>query len=261
MNIKKLLYIPVVILSIFALSSCSLFKISSDNDNVITNSDGEIVETTSTYTDALNKVYYSCFGVRNITSSTTFSIGSCVCIKKDDTYSYFLTNRHVIEASDNTTESSNLQIYFGGGYYKAAELLYTTSYNERVTSEASDLALLRMKNTSSDYTVNPITISEENIIKGTEVIAVGCPVSLTYFNTVTTGVVSKLLTSINFVQHTATINPGNSGGGLFNLNGELVGLNVSKREQDTNGSLLEDQNFAISISRIKLFLARYNFEL
>ena len=54
-------------------------------------------------------------------------------------------------------------------------------------------------------------------------------------NTVTAGIISAVGRSDvvsrrnfeDFIQHDAAINPGNSGGGLFNLNGDLVGINTA----------------------------------
>src|SRR5262249_33044819 len=58
-------------------------------------------------------------------------------------------------------------------------------------------------------------------------------------NTVSTGIISALGREItmpggetltNLIQTDASINPGNSGGPLFNINGELIGINVALRE-------------------------------
>jgi serine protease Do len=76
-----------------------------------------------------------------------------------------------------------------------------------------------------------------DLMVGETVIAVGHPYG--YTNTVSTGIVSALGREItmpsgetltNLIQTDASINPGNSGGPLFNINGELVGINVAIRE-------------------------------
>jgi S1-C subfamily serine protease len=68
----------------------------------------------------------------------------------------------------------------------------------------------------------------EKILIGERVYAVGHPLGLEY--TVTSGIVSQLNRSVppltgKFTQIDAAINPGNSGGPLFNMKGELVGIN------------------------------------
>ena len=70
---------------------------------------------------------------------------------------------------------------------------------------------------------------------GQWVIAIGSPFGLHLNHTVTAGIVSAIgrsdvmskMNYENFIQHDAAINPGNSGGGLFNLNGDLIGINTA----------------------------------
>ena len=70
---------------------------------------------------------------------------------------------------------------------------------------------------------------------GEWVIAIGSPFGLHLNHTVTAGIISAVGRSDvisrknfeNFIQHDAAINPGNSGGGLFNLNGDLIGINTA----------------------------------
>ena len=65
--------------------------------------------------------------------------------------------------------------------------------------------------------------------------AIGSPFGLHLNHTVTAGIISakgrsdvvSRLNFENFIQHDAAINPGNSGGGLFNLKGELMGINTA----------------------------------
>ena len=76
----------------------------------------------------------------------------------------------------------------------------------------------------------------EDIEVGEECIAIGCPGGLTFKNSVTKGIVSALdvpvSSSIGYnnecIQVDAAINPGNSGGALFNMQGQVIGINSSK---------------------------------
>ncbi|MBR3737472.1 MAG: serine protease [Eubacterium sp.] len=76
----------------------------------------------------------------------------------------------------------------------------------------------------------------KDIEVGEDCIAIGCPGGLTFKNSVTRGIVSALdvpvSSSIGYnnecIQVDAAINPGNSGGALFNMQGQVIGINSSK---------------------------------
>ncbi len=76
----------------------------------------------------------------------------------------------------------------------------------------------------------------EDIEIGEECIAIGCPGGLEFMNSVTKGIVSALARPISSkigydnkcIQVDAAINPGNSGGALFNMQGQVIGINSSK---------------------------------
>ncbi len=258
-------------LAVCTLSSCDLLSNATSStgseDSSEIDSSLETTEIITTYTEAYSKVMHSCFGVRNILSSSTYAIGSCVCIKEDDEYSYFITNRHVIEASDTSKESDSISIYFGDGIYYSATLLACTTYAERTADQSDDLALLRISTPSSDsIEIDPVEFSSSVISKGASVISVGCPLSLTNYNTLTEGIVSKVLTSQNLYMHTATINPGNSGGGLFTLDGKLIGINVSgdyklSTEDGYTYNTVDDMYNAITYEHVESFLNENNFDL
>lgn len=71
---------------------------------------------------------------------------------------------------------------------------------------------------------------------GEQVVAIGCPGGLEFKNSVTSGYISALdrpvESSIGYdnecIQTDAAINPGNSGGALFNMQGQVIGINSSK---------------------------------
>ena len=78
--------------------------------------------------------------------------------------------------------------------------------------------------------------NSKNIKVGEECVAIGCPGGLQFKNSVTKGIVSALdvpvSSSIGYnnecIQVDAAINPGNSGGALFNMQGQVIGINSSK---------------------------------
>jgi len=142
------------------------------------------------------------------------SLGSGFVINKDG---YILTNNHVVE--------------------DAAEIIVTLSdhkkqeYKAKVVGKDAllDVALVKI-DAKEDLPVVGLGDSDTLEI-GEWVVAIGNPFGLG--GTVTAGIVSQKGRVIgagpydNFIQTDASINPGNSGGPLFNLRGEVVGLNTA----------------------------------
>lgn len=110
-----------------------------------------------------------------------------------------------------------------------------------------DIALLKLVNYST-ATV-PVKLAPEMPKIGEEVIGIGHPYGFDW--SVTSGIVSGLNReglAINLLQTDAAINPGNSGGPLFNLEGQVVGLNQSIMLKADN------MGFAVSVREIRNFL-------
>jgi serine protease Do len=140
------------------------------------------------------------------------SLGSGFII---DTSGLVVTNNHVIADADEVNVILN-----DGAKYKA-EIVGR--------DKRSDLALLRFK---SDKALIAVKFGDSDALRlGEWVIAIGNPFSLG--GTVTAGIVSARNRDINsgpydnYIQTDAAINRGNSGGPLFNLNGEVIGVNTA----------------------------------
>ncbi|MCP5181037.1 MAG: DegQ family serine endoprotease [Pseudomonadales bacterium] len=140
------------------------------------------------------------------------SLGSGFIIDKDG---YVLTNYHVVEEADS------IKVRLSDRRELDAEVVGS--------DRRSDLALLRVK--AEDLPVVKLG-SSEKLKVGEWVLAIGSPFGFDY--SVTAGIVSakgrSLPTAQNenyvpFIQTDVAINPGNSGGPLFNLAGEVVGIN------------------------------------
>lgn len=61
----------------------------------------------------------------------------------------------------------------------------------------------------------------------------------------------------NFIQHDAAINPGNSGGPLFNLKGEVIGINTIKLADED----IDNMGFSIALDTILKFLSDNNISI
>ncbi len=137
------------------------------------------------------------------------SLGSGFIIDGDG---YILTNNHVVEEADE------IVVRLSDRRELIAELLGA--------DKRSDIALLKVD--ASDLPVVKIGKSSE-IKVGEWVMAIGTPFG--FDHSVSVGVVSALGRSlpsenyVPFIQTDVAINPGNSGGPLFNLDGEVVGIN------------------------------------
>ena len=143
---------------------------------------------------------------------TPRSLGSGFIISKDG---YILTNYHVVEQADS------VKVRLSDRRELDAEVVGS--------DQRSDLALLKVE--ASNLPV--VRLGKSETLKvGEWVLAIGSPFGFDY--SVTAGIVSakgrSLPTANNenyvpFIQTDVAINPGNSGGPLFNLSGEVVGIN------------------------------------
>jgi serine protease Do len=128
-----------------------------------------------------------------------------------------LTNNHVVAGADQITVTLPDKREF------KAKIVGTDSL--------TDIAVIQIEGDVKDLPVASLGNSDALRV-GEWVIAIGNPFGLS--QTVTKGIVSakgvhgRGITSYeNFIQTDAAINPGNSGGGLFNLSGELIGINTA----------------------------------
>jgi len=143
-----------------------------------------------------------------------------------------LTNRHV------TDGAAQLYVTLYEGTRLQAALLYR--------SPDLDLTMLRVRST---VPLTPIKWGDSDAMQpGMTVIAIGNPLGFGF--TVTHGIVSATDRDIketavdSFIQVDASINPGNSGGPLFNIHGEVVGMNTALQTVDDMGGSV-GLNFSI----------------
>jgi len=140
------------------------------------------------------------------------SLGSGFIISKEG---YIITNNHVVEHADKVTVRLNNEHEFD------ADIIGR--------DPKTDVALLKIKAHEKLFAA-PLGDSDKLKV-GEWVMAIGNPFGLAH--TVTTGIVSAKGRVIgagpydNFIQTDASINPGNSGGPLFNIRGEVVGINAA----------------------------------
>lgn len=117
-----------------------------------------------------------------------------------------------------------------------------------------DLSLIKVYSDNTPYA----KIAKNDPELGDEVMAIGQPLLLEW--TVTTGIVSGLNRILrdnqNCFQIDAVINPGNSGGPSYNMDGEIIGINVM-----TVGAIAlpnwSGQGFAVSTTEIHRFLNKF----
>ncbi len=140
------------------------------------------------------------------------SLGSGFVI---DPSGLIVTNNHVIEGADEITAN------FNDGTKLTAKLV---GHDDK-----TDLALLKVK---SDKPLTSVKFGDSGKIRvGDWVMAIGNPFGLG--GTVTLGIVSARNRDINsgpydnFIQTDASINRGNSGGPLFDMDGEVIGINTA----------------------------------
>ena len=158
----------------------------------------------------------------NVKTASGGDTGSGSIIQSTPSYSYILTNNHVIDAAMNG--AGTVSIEFNNGDTADATIVgRDLNY---------DLAVLKINKGN----LTPIVIGDSSSVSiGDQAIAFGSPLGLS--NTVTSGIISALnrpVTTqqtggvnsyVDAIQTDAAINPGNSGGPLTDASGALIGVN------------------------------------
>lgn len=166
--------------------------------------------------DPFNEFFEKFFGGRNSPQKEfkRQGLGSGFIMTNDG---YVVTNNHVVDKAED------IEVVLQNG----------DKYEARVVGKdpKTDLAVLKFE---PDQDIQPVKFGDsdsDSLRIGDWVIAIGNPFGLGY--TVTAGIVSAKGRSLglgaydDFIQTDASLNPGNSGGPLFNLKGEVVGVNTA----------------------------------
>ncbi len=193
--------------------------------SVVNKTADSVVEITQ-YTSNTNPFYSS-------SEYTSTGNGSGVIISNDG---YIITNNHVISGA------SKIIVRLRSGDEFEAKLIGKDS--------KTDIAIVKIE--ASNLTSAVIGDSSKTLV-GDFVLAIGNPLGK-LGGTVTYGYVSALEreividnSTVNLMQFDAAVNPGNSGGGLFNTNGELIGIVSAK----SIGYDVEGLGFGIPVNDIK----------
>ena len=153
--------------------------------------------------------FFRRFGPPQPRDYETRSLGSGFIVSADG---YILTNAHVVDMADDVTVKLNDKREFKAKVIGA--------------DKRTDVAVIKIEATG----LPAVTIGNpEKLRVGEWVLAIGSPFG--FESTVTAGIVSAKGRSlpqenyVPFIQTDVAINPGNSGGPLFNMKGEVVGIN------------------------------------
>lgn len=183
----------------------------------------------------------------DVTTATGAGTGSGSIIRTSATFSYVLTNNHVV---DGASLGGSINVEFNNGDTASASIVGQ--------DPIYDLAVLKVN--VGNLPVIPFGDSSKLSI-GDPVVAIGSPLGLA--STVTSGIISALNRSIitgeagsetyiDAIQTDAAINPGNSGGALLDAQGRMVGVNsaiATLSSGGTSGSI--GLGFSIPINEAK----------
>lgn len=169
-----------------------------------------------------------------------------------DSNGHVVTNQHVVDGFNE------VEIAFSSGY---------KSYGTVIGTDAdADVAVIKVDAPAEQ--IHPLAMGDSSTLQvGQAVVAIGNPFGLS--GTMTLGIVSALgrtqfahasadggfFSTADIIQTDAAINPGNSGGPLFNMNGEVVGVNQSIRTETVNeltgNAVNSGVGFSISINLVR----------
>ena len=206
----------------------------------------------SDYTKAIEKAYNTVVEIKcqvrttassgffffDQTPSTSISSGSGVFFSSDG---YIVTNEHVI---NGLVDESTIEVKaFNGQTYPAKVIGYDTK---------TDLAVLKIEAENMPYAS---FVDSSQLMLGQDAIAIGNPLGLGI--SVSNGIVSALEKEIainnvymTVIQTNAAVNAGNSGGGLFDINGNLIGIVNAKKSSSFTETSVEGMGYAIPANTV-----------
>jgi len=169
-----------------------------------------------------------------------------------DNDGHVVTNQHVVDGQ------STVEISFSTGYKAYGTVIGTDG--------DADIAIIKVDAPVEE--LHPLVVGDSDSLQvGQPVVAIGNPFGLD--GTMTLGIISGLgrtqqahaapggggfFSNADIIQTDAAINPGNSGGPLFNLNGEVIGINQSIRTDNfnefTGNAVNSGVGFSISINLV-----------
>lgn len=168
---------------------------------------------------------------------------------------YVITNAHVVYQSSYGGTAKEVQITLNSEYYDGDTQIAATIVGYDVEE---DIAVLKM---DTDRKLVAAEFGDSDALRvGEAVIAIGNPLGLELFGSVTTGIVSALdrevtinETPMQLIQTDAAINSGNSGGPLINCYGQVIGINSAKMSSSYSSSAasVEGLGFAIPMAHAK----------
>lgn len=191
---------------------------------------------TSDITGAVEKTSAAVVGITNLQEANDFwsssqgeqeaGTGSGVIYKTEGDRAFVVTNHHVVDGA------TSIEVTLEGGKKVKAELVGSDVW--------TDLAVLEMDAADIEAVIE--FGDSDSLNQGEPVIAIGNPLGLDFFGSVTTGILSgkeRIIPvdlnqdgqqdwQVEVLQTDAAINPGNSGGALINIAGQLIGINSMK---------------------------------
>ncbi|MBK9925926.1 MAG: trypsin-like peptidase domain-containing protein [Anaerolineales bacterium] len=170
-----------------------------------------------------------------------------------DSEGHIVTNQHVIN------EAQIVEVAYSSGFKAYGTVIGF--------DKDADIAVVKVEAPAEE--IHPLIIGDSDTLQvGQTVVAIGNPFGLS--GTMTLGIISGLgrtqpveqaaagggyFSTADIIQTDAAINPGNSGGPLFNMNGEVVGINQSIRtdsfNQVTGNAVNSGVGFSVSINLVK----------
>lgn len=256
-TLKNILIIFLVALLGSGLGTFSVLSLynkehkSSLESNVVVNEVEYTGIEKSDYTKAIEKAYDTVVEItctiRSSNSSgffffegnsTSTSAGSGVIFSSDG---YIVTNYHVIEG---LVDEETLEVKAYNGQTYGAKVV---GYDSK-----TDLAVLKIEANDLPYAS---FADSSQLMLGEDVIAIGNPLGLGV--SCSNGIVSALEKEIyinnvymTVIQTNAAVNAGNSGGGLFDINGNLIGIVNAKKSAGMSSTSVEGMGYAIPANTV-----------
>ena len=229
-------------------------KIDSDNKPQVNIVDYPKIES-SNYEVVIEKAFDTVVEIRTTVVTNSFfgqsegqKLGSGVIVTGDG---YIVTNNHVIEGA------TNLKIITSSAEEYDAVIIGADS--------KSDLAVIKIDAQNLKYA----SIADSDLLKlGQETIVIGNPLGegISCSNGIVSALAKDLVIDGNpmsLIQTNAAVNSGNSGGGLFNMNGDLIGIvNAKSSSSYYSETTIEGIGYAIpsnTVSKIMSDLLEYGY--